>query len=212
MDFVHLLSQESVAYGVTITSQVLSQSQLYFDLLSRWRPVVNLTAVDDPRDLARFHFLESMYGARYMENGPALHYDLGSGAGFPAISLKLMCPALYSVLFESRQRRSAFLKELIRALYLKDSLVQTERIEPRLVEHWPVLQYITLRAIQLSDEVFQSMIPRLSVGGRLLIWHSMDYPPLHFLRQSSYLHHLASDSLPHSSNRFLSVFERRVPL
>ena len=124
--------------------QMLSQLQHYLDLLLRWNARINLTAVRDPEQIVTRHFGESLFAARVLlgdsqvgqafrpasnglshAEGPQPRNDLvkiladvGSGAGFPGIPMKLFAPELELTLIESHNKKATFLREVIRTLGL----------------------------------------------------------------------------------------------
>lgn len=135
----------------------------YLDLLLRWNTRVNLTAVRDAESIVTRHFGESLFAAgRLLEpgSGVALRaFDVGSGAGFPGLPLKIFCPGVRLTLIESQHKKAAFLKEVIRALRLENTDVFTGR-----AEDYPEAgtgDLVTLRAV----EHFERILP---IAARLL--------------------------------------------
>ena len=114
--------------GCSLSDAQLAQLATYLDLLLRWNARINLTAVRDPEQIVTRHFGESLFAARRLypagrklEPGTWKLFDLGSGAGFPGLPIKIWAPALQATLLESNQRKATFLRELVRALQLTDS-------------------------------------------------------------------------------------------
>src|SRR5215468_9629830 len=109
--------------------QLIAQLQTYLDLLLRWNARVNLTAIRDPEQIVTRHFGESLFAARVLrdagafdratEASPTLS-DIGSGAGFPGIPIKLVEPQIPLTLIESQNKKATFLREVIRALELSE--------------------------------------------------------------------------------------------
>ena len=98
-----------------LTPGLLEQLQIYLDLLLRWNARVNLTAVRDPETIVTRHFGESLFAARILLRGGSEGVtlaDVGSGAGFPGIPMKLFAPALQLTLIESHNKKAAFLREV----------------------------------------------------------------------------------------------------
>jgi 16S rRNA (guanine527-N7)-methyltransferase len=127
-------------------AQALSSEQLalvstYIELLLRWNTRVNLTAVRDPESIVSRHFGESLFLAAHLFSGssPAAAnnaaggvphaLDLGSGAGFPGLPLKIFFPDLRLTLVESNRKKAAFLAEVIRALGMSGAQVSSGRLE-----------------------------------------------------------------------------------
>ena len=119
------------------TQSLLPIISTYIDILLRWNARINLTAVRDPEEIVTRHFGESLFAARYLfpattsvgtaalgcapERSSAVRVaDLGSGAGFPGIPIKLWAPQVALTLIESNQKKVAFLREVARAMETGD--------------------------------------------------------------------------------------------
>ena len=122
---LHALSE----FQLVATRKQVEQIQQYMRILLAWNDKINLTAIRDPREILYRHFCESMYGvvAKPVENGRLA--DVGSGAGFPGIPLKLMRPDLQVFLIESNVKKATFLAEVVRELGLMDTRVLVSRYE-----------------------------------------------------------------------------------
>src|SRR5271165_4190419 len=109
-------------------AQVL-QIQQYMKLLLTWNEKINLTAIRDPLEILYRHFCECMYAATAVpvENGRLA--DVGSGAGFPGIPLKIIRPELQTFLIESNMKKATFLAEVLRTIELPDTKVIVSRYE-----------------------------------------------------------------------------------
>jgi 16S rRNA (guanine527-N7)-methyltransferase len=125
--------------------QVL-QIQQYIGILLAWNEKINLTAIRDPLEILYRHICESMYAsvAVPVENGRLA--DVGSGAGFPGLPLKIIRPNLRVFLVESSIKKVTFLAEVTRELGLKDVQVLARRYE-ELGEEVAPLDYVCSRAL-----------------------------------------------------------------
>ena len=105
--------------GVKLTDLQIEQFLLYFELLAEWNEKINLTAITDYEDVVIKHFVDSVAAVRAQDFGK-VHYllDLGTGAGFPGIPLKIVYPHLWVVLMDSLNKRIIFLQEVIARLGL----------------------------------------------------------------------------------------------
>ena len=142
------------APGIELPAKLVEQLQLYLDLLLRWNARMNLTAVRDPEQIVTRHFGESLFAAqalkRHIER-PKTLADIGSGAGFPGIPIRLFIPELQLTLIESQDKKATFLREVIRALKLENAKVFCGR-----AEDWnSKADFITLRAV----EKFELVLP-----------------------------------------------------
>jgi 16S rRNA (guanine527-N7)-methyltransferase len=159
---------------------VLSSAQLqsistYIDILLRWNARVNLTGVRDPEKIVTRHFGESLFAARQAfpskivpsKTEPGLRVaDLGSGAGFPGIPIKLWAPHIALTLIESNHKKAAFLQEVIRTLTLKDVVVENSRAE---ILPPSAFDFVTIRAVERFADALPIAADLLSPRGRLVL-------------------------------------------
>ena len=115
-----------------IADNLLPRIATYLDLLLKWNAITNLTSVRTPVEIVARHFGESLFAARHLFPDPtatATLADVGSGAGFPGLPIKLWAPKLYVTLIESHGKKSTFLREVVRALAVADVDVFAGRAE-----------------------------------------------------------------------------------
>ena len=143
-----------------LPANLAGQLQAYLDLLLRWNARMNLTAVRDPDQIVTRHFGESLFAARLLLDIGALPEplnprvtlaDVGSGAGFPGVPIKLFAPDLRLTLIESQNKKATFLREVIRTLAIPNAEVYGGRAEA-----WNhTADVVTLRAV----EKFEAVLP-----------------------------------------------------
>ena len=160
-------------YNVVLAEPAVEKLSLYLELLLRWNPKVNLTGLKDPRTIVRRLFAESLYAANLIELKGWL-VDVGSGAGFPGLALKLATPDLRVTLVEARQKKCAFLKEVAQQCGFGGVEVVAERFQS-----WAARQpverradLITTRAVDMSPQLLQTAQKLLLPGGRLVLFTS----------------------------------------
>jgi 16S rRNA (guanine527-N7)-methyltransferase len=156
-------------YGVEVTPQVCESIRSYVALLLRWNAKIPLTSVVDPGDILRFHFGESLFAASAVPFRGARIADVGSGAGFPGLALRLVLSDLKVVLIESNRKKAAFLSEVVRTLALGGVEVIAMRmgdVSRDIVD----FDFITARAIGQHEKVLDWAKPRLCVGGKIVLW------------------------------------------
>ncbi len=196
----------------TLTPTQLDQISTYIDLLIRWNSRVNLTAIRTPEEIITRHFGESLFAARHLfplgfhiplEKTPAhgLLVDIGSGAGFPGLPLKIWSPQTRVTLIESNQKKVAFLREAIRALTLTGIDVFSGRAQ----EFPPAsAATITLRAVERFDQILPTAISLLAPSSRLaLLISESQLSPAQAIAPS--LHWLPKIPLPLSTRRVLVI-------
>jgi len=164
-------------------SAVLSATQLqsistYIDILLHWNARINLTAIRNEEEIVTRHFGESLFAARHLFPRVASAYsapsavrafelaDLGSGAGFPGIPIKLWAPNIALTLIESNQKKATFLREVARALTLTDINIQNARAETLPPSTFDV---VTLRAVERPPKVLPTAARLLTPTGRLAL-------------------------------------------
>jgi 16S rRNA (guanine527-N7)-methyltransferase len=147
----------------------LNQISMYIDLLIRWNSRVNLTSVRQPEAIVTRHFGESLFAARHLfpESGPPISLiDIGTGAGFPGVPIKLFAPQVHLTLIESNQKKVAFLRQLARTITLTDINVFSGRAE---AYSSPLADVVTLRAVERFASALPTAARLLAPGGRLAL-------------------------------------------
>jgi 16S rRNA (guanine527-N7)-methyltransferase len=190
------------------SATLLAQLQAYLDLLLRWNTRINLTAVRDPEQIVTRHFGESLFAARVLRDDgafstslPVSLADLGAGAGFPGIPIKLFAPELHLTLIESQNKKATFLKEAIRTLGLENSEVYSGR-----AEHWDhTAQIVTMRAVERFESIIPVATNLLTKGGRLCILISSRTANYEPLMQSLRLDISVGRAIPESAERYVFV-------
>ena len=130
--FIDLLRQTSQEIGVLLTQSQLELFWLYLQELLEWNKTFNLTGITDPADIIIKHFVDSLTPLPYLELSGRL-LDIGSGAGFPGIPLKIGAPQLQVHIVDAKRKKTSFLKHLIRTLELKGVTAfhgRAEEMEP----------------------------------------------------------------------------------
>jgi len=156
-----------LAGGSSLTSHQLEQISTYLGLLLRWTARTNLTAVRKPEEIVTRHFGESLFAAaHFLRPDQALSaIDVGSGAGFPGLPLKIYAPNIRLTLIESNRKKATFLKEVMRALALQGVEVFTGRAE----DFSSTAALVTLRAVERYEEVLPVAASLVAPGGRLAL-------------------------------------------
>jgi 16S rRNA (guanine527-N7)-methyltransferase len=147
--------------NATLSQPQLERISTYIDLLLRWNARINLTAIRQPEEIVTRHFGESLFAARHLfpktstrpqQNSAQSVIDLGSGAGFPGIPIKIWAPDIILTLIESNQKKATFLREVARKLTLTNVNVFSGRAEDSAL---PGTKVVTIRAV----ERFESILP-----------------------------------------------------
>jgi len=161
---------------------MLDPLEAYFQLLTQWNAKINLTSLplDPPTDETFDRLLVEPLAAskQIPTHTPSAWFDLGSGGGSPAIPLKIARPDLRLTMIESKERKSAFLREAVRALGLSHAAVETERFEnvAANAEYAGTADLVTVRAVRADAELFLTAGRLLKHNGLLLLFRPAHSP------------------------------------
>jgi 16S rRNA (guanine527-N7)-methyltransferase len=205
--------------SASLSPALLQLISTYIDILIRWNARVNLSAIRDPDQIVTRHFGESLFAARHLFPGSIYGgtaerssasqgrqisvADVGSGAGFPGLPIKLWAPHISLTLIESNQKKAAFLREVARALTLPDINVTTSRAEALANGAFDL---VTLRAVESFAAILPVAASLVAPRGRmaLLIGTSQLDPARSVLPQFAWS---SPKPIPMSRNRILAVAE-----
>ena len=184
--------------GAEVSSVQIDQLHAYFDLLAKWNAKISLTSLplspasDDAVDRL---VVEPVLVANRLElKNPASLIDLGSGGGSPGFPLRIAAPTLRTVLVESKTRKCAFLREVVRSLALTGTDVVTARFEELLTkpEFHEAADFLSLRAGRADGRLWRTVQAFLKPGGQVLWFASAqqgkrEVPPAFALESSEIL-------------------------
>src|SRR5713226_1494788 len=156
-------------YGIRPSPAHAEAIQRYVALLLQWNQKISLTSLRDPPDILERHFGECMFAASAVPITSGRLADVGSGAGFPGLALKIACPELEVVLVESNVRKSAFLSEVVRVLNLDGVEVVCSRMEDLSVRPG-FASLVSARAVGKFDRILRWARKALSEEGQVLLW------------------------------------------
>jgi 16S rRNA (guanine527-N7)-methyltransferase len=169
------LAREASRFGLVVSAEQIAVCERYANELIQRDTEINLTAITKPADIAHKHFLDSWtaYGARRWTGRERL-IDVGSGAGFPGLALRIAMPQLQVTLVESVGKKARFLVDTSALLGLSDVEVRNERAEALAGaggqgrrERYDVA---TARAVGTLGQVIEYLLPFLRVGGDAIVW------------------------------------------
>lgn len=162
------LKDKAKRIGFDLTKEELEKFYLYADFLLEYNKKVNLTAIVEPKEVVIKHFLDSMILLKYINvlNNQKL-LDVGTGAGFPGVVLKILKPDLEVFLLDSLNKRIVFLNELIEKLSLKNIYTYHDRVENFTKNNREKFDFITNRAFSNMPFIMEACVPSLKVSGIL---------------------------------------------
>jgi 16S rRNA (guanine527-N7)-methyltransferase len=206
------LSEETIRramkeFQVPVDEKQILLIQKYMRILRQWNDKLNLTAIRDPLEILYRHFCECMYAAVTVPGELGRLADIGSGAGFPGIPLKIARPEMQLFLVESNIKKGTFLAEVVRELELADARVLISRYE-ELSEELAPLDYVCSRAVgEFGPFLEWAAGDRLSAR-RTLLW--IGGRDLDEVRKSPYWVWQEPISVPQSLRRYLLVGTKKV--
>lgn len=167
-EFYTRLEQE----GFPLTPVQKQQFQTYFSLLVEWNQKINLTAITEQADVYLKHFYDSLAPLLqgYLSHQPTKLLDIGAGAGFPSLPLKILLPQLEVTIIDSLNKRILFLHHLANQLGLEKVAFHHGRAEDFAHDKAFRAQFdwVTARAVAPLNILLELTIPYLKLGGRLL--------------------------------------------
>jgi len=136
-------------YGLDPQSEAARQMMVYLALLKKWNARINLTAGTDWRQVGPF-FQEGIWASGFFSREADSLLDIGSGAGFPAIPIRIMVPRIRLDMVESRAKKAAFLETVVGELKLNGASVHSKRLREHLRESKRIWDCISWKGLKLS--------------------------------------------------------------
>jgi 16S rRNA (guanine527-N7)-methyltransferase len=194
-ELLHPFFPEANHQRPTTSNDLYQGISTYIDILVRWNARINLTAIRNPEEIVTRHFGESLFAASHLfphvhalpAASPRVDFDfdpvndprrttddraaeriadVGAGAGFPGLPMKLWAPNIALTLIESNHKKATFLREVARALTLTDINIQNIRAEALPPVTFDV---VTLRAVERLTDVLPTAAKLLAPSGRLVL-------------------------------------------
>ena len=214
-EFYQLLAQQ----GIELTDCQKEQFERYFELLVEWNEKINLTAITEKNEVYLKHFYDSIAPVLQglIDNQELKLLDIGAGAGFPSLPMKIICPQLDVTIIDSLNKRINFLKLLAEELGLKKVHFHHGRAEDFAQDKTFRAQFdlVTARAVARMQVLSELTIPYQKVGGKLLALKASNSPEeleeaknalnLLFSKVQDNL----SYTLPNGDPRFITVVEKK---
>ena len=154
--------------GIELSEKQIIQFRKYFELLVEWNEKMNLTAITDEEGVYLKHFYDSLtISFDYKLDSQSL-CDIGAGAGFPSIPLKIVYPNLKITIVDSLTKRITFLKQLTTKLGLDNVTLVHGRAEEFAKDHRESFDVVTARAVARANILNELCIPLVKVGGHFI--------------------------------------------
>ncbi len=147
--------------------KTISLFKLYYELLTEWNGKFNLTAITEKQDVEIKHFADSL-AAIDIISGNII--DIGAGAGFPSVPLKIVNPSLKVTMADSSNKRITFLNEVIEKLELKD--IKAVHIRAEDIKEREYYDFAVARAVAPLCTLVEYLLPFVKVGGKMIAYKS----------------------------------------
>ena len=174
-DYNTLLFDETKKNGMELSDKQIAQFNLYYELLTAKNKVMNLTAITEYNDVVKKHFIDSMMISRVLDMKKINSLcDVGTGAGFPGIPLKIVYPHLHLTLVDSVGKRVNFLSEVVEKLGLEDVEAIHSRTEDLAhnSKYREKYDLVTARAVASMNVLSEYCIPYAKIGGYFAAYKS----------------------------------------
>lgn len=169
--FKQILREIAEKSNIALTDEQISKLEKYYELLIEWNQKMNLTALTEPQDVALKHFCDSILLLQYAEikEGASI-IDVGTGAGFPSVPIKIVRPDIKLCLLDSLNKRLMFLKEVVDVLNLSDVEIVHSRAEDGAKNNKlrETFDYATSRAVAQLNVLSEYCLPYVKVGGQFV--------------------------------------------
>lgn len=203
--------------NITLTKEQLNQLEKYYELLIEWNKKINLTRIVEKKDVYLKHFYDSITLIKAIDLTKKQELcDIGTGAGFPGIVLKIVFPNLNITLVDALNKRIEFLKLVIKELNLKNINAIHERAEVFIRQNKNKFDIITCRAVAKLNIISEICIPGLKINGYFIPMKAQideEIKDIKFLdKLNSKLEYIVSFKLPYENSiRNLVVIKKISP-
>ena len=173
MEFREELKSVFANYDISVTDEQCSLFEEYYKLIKEWNEKFNLTTILEQHDVIIKHFLDSVLIINDLkENAKVI--DIGAGAGFPSVPIKIMRPDLEMVMLDGSNKRVTFLNEVIKQLNLKNATAVHERCEiaAHKAEYRESFDYCVARAVAESNVLTEYCLPFVKLFGYMVAYKS----------------------------------------
>ena len=174
-EFTKKIEELSNEIGILLNEKQINQFYAYMELLLDWNEKINLTAITAPEEIILKHFIDSMTIAKYIKEGAKV-IDVGTGAGFPGIPLKIIREDIEITLLDSLNKRINFLNEVINQL----KLAEIQAVHSRVEEFGQNKKYrenfdcATSRAVANLSTLAEYLIPLIKINGMCISMKGSD--------------------------------------
>ena len=167
--FNELMNFYAKKLNIVFSEKQIKQFFKYMNLLIEWNNKINLTAIIEPKEIILKHFIDSLTINKYIEQNKIL-VDVGTGAGFPGIAVKIYRPDVKVVLVDSLNKRINFLNEVVKELQLENIQTIHSRVEEfgKNKKYRESFDIVTARAVANLTVLSEYLLPLAKVNGKCI--------------------------------------------
>ena len=155
--------------GYILSEQQIKQFKIYCDFLTEYNKHCNLTAIKTENEIYLKHFYDSLMILKYKKFNNEKIIDIGSGAGFPGVPIKIICPDIDLICLDANGKKTQFLKLLKEKLNIDFDVVNV-RAEDYAQRNRELFNYVVTRAVSSMPILCELTIPIIKVGGELIAY------------------------------------------
>jgi len=207
-----LLNSGTAELGIPLSIEQVNTLFVYLAELKKWNRKINLTSITSERGVVIKHLLDSLAYLRGFLPASGLNLlDMGSGAGFPAVPIKVACPEISITLVESVKKKAAFLRHILRTLPLDGAEVLDVRIGEVPADYENTCDLVTARAFADMGSALAAGVRFLKTGGLMVLSRGPGETigEQDLVRAGVFLENRISLRLPHSDyDRAIWVFKK----
>jgi len=208
-----LLTTGADKLGITLSDQQADVFLVYLVELEKWNRKINLTAIRNEQDVVIKHFLDSLSYLSGFTPGPALRLlDMGSGAGFPAVPIKICHPEISITMVEAVNKKASFLRHIVRTLKLAETAVVDKRTNELPHSYHQTYDVVTARAFADMKSALSEGAPFLKPNGLMVLSRGPEetIEERIVLKAGLVIEKQVNLSLPHSNDpRAIWVFRKK---
>ncbi len=161
--------------NIELTDKQEEDFNTYYDFLTSENKKYNLTAITNYDDVIIKHFYDSLTLLKVASFDNVSVCDIGAGAGFPSVPLKIINPSINLTIVESQRKKTDFLNELVKLLKLEDVTIINKRAEDYAKDNLEAFDYVTSRAVAPLNILAELSLPLVKVGGLFIAMKGNNY-------------------------------------
>ena len=166
---IEIIKEKFKNYGFDLSDKQAKQFFDYYQFLVSENQKYNLTAITDFNDVVMKHFIDSVLPLNKIKENASV-IDVGTGAGFPGVPLKILRPDIKLTLLDSLQKRINFLNQLLKLLGINDVKTIHSRAEDYIKQGREKFEYALSRAVASVPTLAEYLLPYVKVGGEVLMY------------------------------------------